>query len=236
MNIVISLSFAIIPVVYLLYYFYKKDSQKPEPIGLIFKVFFFGILGVFVAVFFEVLVSTLKPFFAFSIIAYIGFEAFVVAGLVEESVKLYIVKKSIYKNEKFDEIMDGIIYTIAVSLGFACFENIIYVMGSGIGVAILRGVTAVPMHAIMSGIMGYYIGQAKFASSSQEEKRLIKKGLKIAILLHGTYDFSIMILKVLPGLVWISIAFVFVLIYFSGGHLNKLIKDAKMFDRAEGRS
>ncbi len=236
MNMLISFILAIIPVIYLLFYFYKKDSQKPEPIGLVIKVFFYGVLGVFVALFFEVLLSLFKPLFTFSVIVFFSFNAFIIAGLVEESVKLYIVKKSIYKHEKFDEVMDGIVYTIASSLGFACFENIIYVMGSDIFVAILRGLTAVPMHAIMSGIMGYYIGIAKFAENAVEEKKLIRKGLMIAVLLHGAYDFPLMLLRVYPSLLWVIIAFEILLIYYSNKHLNKLIKSAKLSDLLNFRS
>ena len=235
MNITVSFILAVLPVAILLRYFYKKDSLKPEPIGLIVKVFIWGFLGVFPAIFLELFVAQLKPMFSFSAILFIGFEAFVVAGMVEEVVKLYIVKKSIYRNKNFDEIMDGIIYTITASLGFACLENIMYVIGSNLAVAIIRGITAVPMHAIMSGIMGYYIGLAKFTHTDFQEKSLIKKGLIIAIILHGVYDFLLMILTVFPGLFFINIILVFVLILFSGKHLLNLIKNAKKLDKSSGR-
>ncbi len=234
MNITISFILAILPVGILLRYFYKKDSLKPEPIGLIFKVFIWGFLGVFPTIFIELFVRGFKGFFSFSVVFFVGFEAFIVAGLVEEFVKLYIVKKSVYRNRNFDEIMDGIIYTITASLGFACLENIMYVIGSNLAVAVIRGITAVPMHAIMSGIMGFYIGKAKFSSSVQE-KSLIKKGLMIAVILHGTYDFLLMILQYFPQLLFINLILVALLIILGGKHLLKLIKKSKNLDFQAGR-
>ncbi len=234
MNFAISFILAILPVGILLRYFYKKDSLKPEPIGLIFKVFIWGFLGVFPTIFIELFVRSFKNFFSFSVIFFVGFEAFIVAGLVEEFVKLYIVKKSVYGNRNFDEVMDGIIYTITASLGFACLENIMYVIGSNLAVAVIRGITAVPMHAIMSGIMGFYIGKAKFSSSARE-KSLIKKGLMIAVILHGTYDFLLMILQYFPQLLFINLTFVVLLIILGGKHLLKLIKKSKNLDLQAGR-
>jgi len=95
-----------------------------------------------------------------------------------------------------------------VSLGFAAFENVIYVMEGGLGVAIMRMFTAVPMHAAFAVIMGYYIGLSKYyKGNARTEKSL--KGLLYAVLLHGFYDFvlfqdDIPLLKLLifPLIVW----------------------------------
>jgi len=61
-------------------------------------------------------------------------------------------------------------------------ENILYAMSGGINVAILRAFTAVPMHAVASGMMGVYIGKAKFATDKHAERSCLYKGLWIAIL------------------------------------------------------
>ncbi len=230
MKLLISISLSIIPVGYLLIYFYKKDNLKPEPKGLIFKVFLLGFFSTFIVAIIEVIVSKLN-IFKISPILTVAFSAFIVAGVIEEGSKLFIIKKTIYHNDKFDEIMDGIIYTITVSLGFACFENIIYVAGGGLLTAVLRGLTAVPMHAFMSGIMGYYIGMAKFAKNRDEEKRLIKKGFTIAVILHGLYDFLLMLIKIFPPIAIILLVFVVVLLVFSGKTLQKLIVEAKKRDK-----
>uniref|UniRef100_A0A7V1EHM3 PrsW family intramembrane metalloprotease n=1 Tax=candidate division WOR-3 bacterium TaxID=2052148 RepID=A0A7V1EHM3_UNCW3 len=98
-----------------------------------------------------------------------------------------VVKFSIYKNIEFDEVMDGIVYCVASSLGFATIENIFYVFEYGVGTGILRAFLSVPGHALFGALMGYYIGRAKF--DKPNEKRLITLGLLFAILTHGIFDF-----------------------------------------------
>jgi RsiW-degrading membrane proteinase PrsW (M82 family) len=234
MKLLISISLAVIPVIYLLIHFYKKDNLRPEPKGLIFKVFVWGFLSTFIVAIIEIIVSTFNIFRVFPLLS-IAFSAFIVAGFIEEGAKLFIIKKTVYHNEKFDEIMDGIVYTITVSLGFACLENIIYVIGGGLTTAILRGLTAVPMHAFMSGIMGFYIGMAKFAKNKAEEKKLIKKGFKIAIILHGLYDFLLMLIKAFPSIGVILLILVVIELIYSGKYLKKLIIEAKKTDKESER-
>ena len=90
---------------------------------------------------------------------------FLFVALPEEFAKFLVVKKVAYDHSKFNEIMDGITYCIVASMGFAAFENINYTFQFGIGTGIMRAFTAVPAHALFSGIMGYYIGVAKFTKN-----------------------------------------------------------------------
>mgnify|MGYP002514454572 CR=1 FL=1 len=56
-----------------------------------------------------------------------------------------------------------IVYSVFVSLGFACFENILYVFANqSIAVGISRGILSVPGHACDAVFMGYYLSMAKF--------------------------------------------------------------------------
>ena len=64
------------------------------------------------------------------------FMAFFVVGLGEELLKYLVVILYAFRKPCFNEPFDGIVYAVMVSLGFAAFENIIYVMEGGIGVAI----------------------------------------------------------------------------------------------------
>ena len=75
-----------------------------------------------------------------------------------------------------------------IGLGFSALENIDYVLDGGIGVALLRMVTAVPMHAALGVLMGYYVGIAKFAEESSRINTLLL-GLFYATFFHGSYDF-----------------------------------------------
>ncbi len=136
--------------------------------------------------------------------------------------KLWVVKTRVFKNKHFDEVMDGITYTIIASMGFATFENIFYVVGGGFGIAIVRALISVPAHALFSGIMGYYIGKAKFATPGKS-RNLIWKGFGLAILYHGLFNFflftqSALFLLVLP------------LMVIMGLHLKSKIKQAQFSD------
>jgi len=62
--------------------------------------------------------------------------AFFVVGLGEELLKYLVVVLYAFRKPSFNEPFDGIVYAVMVSLGFAAFENIIYVMEGGLGVAI----------------------------------------------------------------------------------------------------
>jgi len=88
--------------------------------------------------------------------------------------------------------MDGIVYGVVASLGFATFENILYVFDGGLSVAVSRAFSAVPFHAFAGAILGYYVGQAKFRP--EEKWLLIVKGYGAVMLLHGLYDFPLLTL------------------------------------------
>jgi len=219
--LLINILCAVIPALLLVFYFYRRDSQKKEPASLIWKVFIIGFFSVIPAVVIELF---LEPFAALSNPLQSAFaRAFIVAALVEEGIKLAVIRLFVYERPEFDEITDGIIYAVTASMGFACFENILYSTG-GLSTVLLRAVTAVPLHALASGIMGYYVGISRFS-----EKGGLLKGLAIAVLIHGLYDFflftgSLLGILVIPLLIvsWII--------------LKRLLDKALYQDRASGRS
>lgn len=189
MDLLIAEACAVIPTLLLVWYYYRQDKRKPEPKGLIMIVFGLGIVVTIPVIVVELLLGSFEWIVQEIPLLYHFLRAFVVAALCEEWFKMLVVKHAAYRNVHFDEIMDGIVYTITASLGFACLENILYVLDGGLQVALLRAVTAVPMHALASGMMGYYIGQAKFAADPAREKALFRKGLWAAVFIHGLYDF-----------------------------------------------
>ena len=118
--------------------------------------------------------------------------SFAIVAVVEEGLKFVVVWAKPYRSSHFNEVMDGIVYATAASLGFATVENLLYVLGpgGGLGVGIVRALVSVPGHVSDSGIMGFYLGLAKpFRNQSEgQERHLMAKGLLIAIALHGSYD------------------------------------------------
>ncbi len=157
-ELLLALGLSALPAGGLLFYFYRRDKARPEPLGLVGKSVLFGFLAVAPAAGIEILLGSVLPPLRGLPGALV--EAFLVAGLVEESVKLFFVKRYLFRRPEFDERADGIVYAICVSLGFAFVEDFLYGYAD-LGVLLLRAFTAVPLHAVASGVMGYYVGIEK---------------------------------------------------------------------------
>ena len=98
-----------------------------------------------------------------------------------------LIQLCLLVQKAFDEPLDGIIYAVMVSMGFATLENIIYVLSHGFQTAIMRMFLSVPAHACFGVIMGYYVGMAKFSKSRVRYYKRV--GLLLAVLFHGAFDF-----------------------------------------------
>ncbi|TFG85247.1 MAG: PrsW family intramembrane metalloprotease [Spirochaetales bacterium] len=174
-----------LPIIVIIAWFYRLDRARPEPVGLIGRSVLFGFLAAVPAILLEFVVdlpTAVLPF-PFSIV----WTAFITAALVEEGVKYFFLKRYLVTNRHFDEVMDGILYAVCVSLGFAFAENILYGLADR-GALLLRAFTAVPMHAAATGIMGYWMGLAKRESHPARAAAMYRKGFMTAVLIHGLYD------------------------------------------------
>lgn len=181
---------AIAPSALLVWYFHARDLY-PEPPRILWTTFALGVISVLPVLMVGVPIHLLIAGIEVPVIR--GFlEAFFVAALPEEFFKLAILLLYSMRHVEFDEPIDGIVYGVVVSLGFATFENILYVFDGGLGVAVSRAFSAVPFHAFAGAILGYYVGQAKFRP--EEKWLLILKGYGAVILLHGLYDFPLLTL------------------------------------------
>ena len=119
-------------------------------------------------------------------------QAFLVAGLCEEGFKFLVLHKFCARKKDFDEPMDGMVYGVVASLGFATLENVLYVLGGGMDVALARAATAVPAHACFGGLMGYFYAKAHFGTRSTGGYMM---ALAIPIVAHGIYNFPLFMLE-----------------------------------------
>ena len=84
------------------------------------------------------------------------------------------------------------VYAVFVSLGFALWENISYVMNYGFSTALVRAVTAIPGHACFGVFMGVFYGAAKkYANAGSAGVSKVCRVLAVLFpaLLHGAYDY-----------------------------------------------
>ena len=192
-SIILLFSFflSIVPVIFFGFYFYKKDTIK-EPKLLLSKLFLSGILTgiivIIISIFGLILFPTLTNLEKINNIIILLFYTYIFIALIEEFFKFLMIYQVSYNNKEFNQAYDIILYSIFVGLGFACFENIIYIIENpSVEIAILRGITAVPAHVCFQTLMGYYL----YLSKTKEKNKNILLSLVIPIFLHGTYDFFI---------------------------------------------
>lgn len=185
----------LLPVAVLLFYIYSHDKIEKEPPGLLIKLLFFGCLSCIPAVILETVWTNflqgigLDPY---SVI-YLLIENFLVVALAEEGSKRVLLKLGSWNNPAFNYVFDGVVYAVCVSLGFAGLENVLYISGFGMDVAVVRGLAAVPLHCICGVFMGHYYGLEKtyvVRGMVNEAKNAKLMGLLIPILIHGFYDFA----------------------------------------------
>lgn len=199
---ILVLILGLLPVILLLGYTYKLDSIEREPIGLILKLILFGAITTIAAGIFEQIgarilwgISWVLGRFgvAFPLPLYLAIEYFLIVGLAEEGIKYLALRKATWYHKAFNYRFDAVIYAVAVALGFAACENIMYILHYGLGVAPIRAITAIPMHAICGVFMGHYYGEAKLAESRHRWTTMEwfqRAAVIIPVLLHGFYDFA----------------------------------------------
>lgn len=212
--IAIYVAAALLPAILLLRYIYKRDVIEKESGGLLTALIFMGVLAALASIVLEglgqkVLNALLTPGSRLYTIVL----AFVVVAAVEEGMKLVFLKLKSWKSPEFNYRFDGVVYAVFVSLGFAAFENIGYVFGYGLSVALSRALLSVPAHMGFSVFMGSYYGRAKVCEAAGDlagRDQNLRQGYLTAVALHGFYDACAMI-----GTTFLTMAFfAFVIIMY----------------------
>lgn len=186
---------SILPSIILFYIVWKGDRYEKEPPKLLIKLFIFGTLTTISASIIEILgedcifASMDQQGMLFLLI-----DNFLIVALSEEAGKYFVLKKVTWRHPAFNYTFDAIVYSVAVSLGFATLENILYIFEYGIGVALTRALFSVPGHVIDAIYMGYYYGLAKHAEAYNDmrlKKKYLKRAFFVPVLIHGFYDFCL---------------------------------------------
>lgn len=196
LNYLIYIFFGLAPSIIWLLFFLRKDKH-PESNRMVLKIFFYGMLVAFPAVFIELgfaqqIEQTYLPKLLISVI-YI----FLGIALVEEGLKYLVVKKHVLKDPEFDEPVDVMLYMIIAALGFAAIENLFilfpltqpFQFWETFLTSAFRFVGATFLHALCSGLIGYFLALAFLKTNNR--LKLKAAGIALAVLLHGLYDFSI---------------------------------------------
>jgi RsiW-degrading membrane proteinase PrsW (M82 family) len=190
-NVILAILSGALPAILWLWFWLKQeDDEDPEPIGLIILSFIVGCLMVLLAIWMEK--------FSLNFIGNSSNLQIIVWATIEEVLKLVGIMAIISGSHIVNEPIDYPMYFIACALGFAAFENVLYLIEplktSGTVVGMLTGnlrfLGSTLLHAIASGMIGSALGLAFYLQ--RYKKIYLFIGLLFAVMLHSTFNFFIM--------------------------------------------
>lgn len=189
---------ALAPATIWLWYFYRKD-KRPEPLGLVGLAFLAGLLVVYPVCWIQLrLMPHFPPLSPDTDFDLLLLTTTVIAGFVEESAKFIIVLGLFFWRHEFDEPVDGLIYAMAVAMGFTAGEDLLR-HSTGAGVEFAR-VFNVPGHAMFSAIWGFGLGLR--ITTGRWEPVITRFGL--AVFIHGLWD-AFAFYRDLEGNWWVAV-------------------------------
>jgi protease PrsW len=129
----------------------------------------------------------------------------------EELVKILVIVAISSRRRPFADPMDTVVYGAAVGLGFAAYENIVYLSAypeMWRSLAVLRSVLTVPFHGALGIIAGAYIAIARSGTALGAHRRgkdwaRIRTWSLIVLApigLHASFDFPLLTLKQNPDI------------------------------------
>lgn len=218
----VSISF-LPPLLWLLFYL-REDRKHPEPKHLLIATFFGGIAAAILSIVAElILIGDIRRASgglltdAFPKIFGGALAIFLVVALVEEYLKYAAVKALVVGRLEFDEPIDAMIYMMTAALGFAAVENVLFavpVFGvdftSGVALTANRFLGANLLHALSSGIVGYFLAHSFFAP---RRRHFVAVGVVIASILHAFFNYFIIIRETTPQAVNLLIFLLFMMAF-----------------------
>ena len=201
---------AIIPALFLMLRVYRSDRLESESISLLWRLARAGVSAALLAIVSErilgsLLEKTVQNEALYQILLYFGVVAF-----SEEGAKYLMLRLRTWKSEEFDCQYDGVVYAAFVSLGFALWENISYVLHYGLSTALIRALTAIPGHTCFGVFMGVFYGLARRAENQHQfcaSRKYRVLSLLVPMALHGAYDY----IATVAASTWSFVAFIAVL-------------------------
>ena len=183
---------SVLPVFIIAIILYALDKEK-EAVGTMFKYYALGLLAAVMAVILEMFVQLPTE----NNLLFIFIDCFFCIALVEEMAKMASLKIGLSGEKSYNNFYDSIIFSTAVSLGFAGIENVLYVLSSsmqslslGLGTGLLRAFLAVPGHVIFAIFMGFFLDKAVEARVNGKSAGFYNfLAIAVPTVLHGVYDF-----------------------------------------------
>ena len=218
---------AVAPAIVLMAYIYIVDKKQHEPIPQLLKGFLYGIISAFIAVPAALFLADTQFYTdTFTNVIEALRTAFYGAALPEESAKLFMLWLLVRKNKYFDERLDGIVYAVAISMGFAAFENVLYLIDNyneWLSVGLTRAVLSVPAHYAFAVLMGYYYSKVHFGiSNALKDKAMI---LLAPVIVHTLFDWILFTITITPVLATLLTVIFIIFVIKMHQYANARIKE-----------
>lgn len=200
---------AVAPALLVLWLVIAAD-ERPGPPGLVWASFLLGaasisLLGFSRALFAAIPGLTDDPTWTMVLHAVFGIAA------PEEIVKILVIVAVSTQRARTADPMDTVVYGAAAGLGFAAYENLVYLLNypeMWRTLAVLRSVLTVPFHGALGVIAGAYIAIARSGRALGAHRRdrvaVIRTPLLIVlapVTLHACYDLPLLTLQQHPEIV-----------------------------------
>lgn len=185
---------AVVPVFLILRWVDRQDL-RPEPRRVVWTTFLLGALAAAPVCLAELgadaLFTELLSPLHLPTVAHTAVTTLLGVALPEELAKFAVLTLYARRHRAFDEPMDGLVYGAAAALGFACVENVLYVVDGGFGTAVLRGLLSVPGHAFDGMLMGALLGAGLVRPHHRTRYALL--ALALPVLCHALYDLPLLL-------------------------------------------
>jgi len=182
-------SFLVPPLIAFLVYIYLRYKFTKWSFSLLFKSFLWGMASILLVVVVQLFASYLE-LDNLTNIRRVLFYALVIMAFFAELGKYIFLRGFVYPKEVFKTPVDGIIFAVMISMGFATMNNILYFINiPHLTVNIANALTAGPANVIFGIMMGFFIGLGKL-----RKMRFIDSmtGLAAAVFFHALYDFCLL--------------------------------------------
>lgn len=196
----LSILFALVPLPLLWLSYWWLDRYEPEPRRYLVAAFVWGgVVSVALAIVAQILVERWLDLDSSEMASF-------VAPLTEEPAKgLFLLVVLLRARRVIDGMLDGLILSGVVGIGFAFVENIGYYASSYLGspdielagaegvttTFVVRGVVSPLAHPLFTSAFGIAIGLAVTRRSWLAKISLGVGGMAISILLHGLWNGSL---------------------------------------------
>jgi len=217
LNYIISLILApLIAAIIIALVWVKRDKYRyPQLVSS----FILGMLSIVVVMLF-MNIADRYYLNAFRNLRRIIFYSFVVMGIGSELGKFIILRYHNFNKSSFNGPLDGIVYSVMISMGFALISNILYfLLPYYTDIDFLYAITVVFANLFFAVILGFFVGIAKTRENKFVDSMT---GLLAASFFHALFNFCFITEDIrLLGFLGVGAFIIVIMLYYKAYEMNQ---------------